>query len=122
VPPQQARGLGAVSGGAVPGGAVPGGVVPGGAVPGGVVPGSCASTASAASLPTPPLPLASLTSPLPAPAPTHVGIASPTGPASEVVSPGDRPPLTSTASKSERTAALLASISRAHAAQAQRSY
>lgn len=112
VPPQQARGLGAV--------------------PGGVVPGSCAfsdgggdaaaSTASAASLPTPPLPLASLTSPLPAPSPTHVGIASPTGPASEVVSPGERPPLTSTASKSERTAALLASISRAHAAQAQRSY
>ena len=112
VPPQQARGLGAV--------------------PGGVVPGSCAfsdgggdaaaSTASAASLPTPPLPLASLTSPLPAPSPTHVGIASPMGPASEVVSPGERPPLTSTASKSERTAALLASISRAHAAQAQRSY
>jgi hypothetical protein len=137
VSPQQARGLGAVPGGAVPGGAVPGGVVPGGAVPGGAVPGggvpgSCAfsdgggdaaaSTASAASLPTPPLPLASLTSPLPAPSPTHVGIASPTGPASEVVSPGERPPLTSTASKSERTAALLASISRAHAAQAQRSY
>jgi len=127
VPPQQARGLGAV-----PGGAVPGGAVPGGAVPGGAVPGSCAfsdgggdaaaSIASAASLPTPPLPLASLTSPLPAPSPTHVGIASPTGPASEVVSPGERPPLTSTASKSERTAALLASISRAHAAQAQRSY
>jgi hypothetical protein len=117
VPPQQARGLGAV---------------PGGVVPGGAVPGSCAfsdgggdaaaSTASAASLPTPPLPLASLTSPLPAPSPTHVGIASPMGPASEVVSPGERPPLTSTASKSERTAALLASISRAHAAQAQRSY
>ena len=108
-PPQQARGLGAV---------------PGGGVPGSSASTDGASTASAASLPTPPLPLplASLTSPLPASSPTHVGTASPSGSASEIVSPADRPPLTSTASKSERTAALLASISRAHAAQAQRSY
>ncbi len=93
---------------------------------------STASTASASSPQPPPPsapqpPIAPLPSPTPAPTPSHVPAASP-GVGNGVgvgvgvgASPcADRLPHTSTASKSQRTAALLASIARANAAQAQR--